>query len=269
VATGVLADGTRKRLVSLAPAVLPDGGSEMDVLCEAEQVGAVYNLPDDAYVELVTGVAGIDAVTNGTGWLTVAGVDEEDDQVLIDRVIEGQKSGGEGWIGGDKSYLDITLDFPGVINAVIDGSQPRGRGTVDVIIMGGAGVPTGGLIADLTAELDERGKPITDDVLVRAPTPVIVNVDATAVAYTTDPRTDGAIQTLVEGILDSFFTYGVGSRFLTLGEDYVRARAAGAAIQDVGLKNLSFTTPVADVAVGTGDLAVAGTRAVIVTREAP
>jgi uncharacterized phage protein gp47/JayE len=269
VSTRVLADGTRKRLVSLAAAVLPDGGSQVDVLCEAEQAGAVYNLPEDSYTELVTTIGGIDAVTNGAAWQTVAGVDAEADEVLIGRVIEGQKSGGEGWTGGDKTYLDITLDFPGVVNAVVDGSQPRGRGTVDVVIMGGGGPPTLQLIDDLTAKLDEEGKPITDDVLVVGPTPVTVNVAAEAVAYTTDPRTDGAIQALVEGILDGFFSYGLGTRYLKLGEDYVRARVAGAAVQDAGLKNLRFTMPAADVAIATNQLAAAGTRVVTVAREAP
>jgi uncharacterized phage protein gp47/JayE len=269
VSTGVLADGTRKRLVSLGAAVLPNGSDHVDVLCEAEQAGAAYNLPQDSYTVLVTTIAGIDAVTNGTGWRTVAGVDEEADTVLIDRVIEGQKSGGAGWTGGTKTYLDIALNFPGVVYAIVDGSQPRGRGTVDVIVMGGAGPPTTQLIDDLTAELDEQGKPITDDVLVAAPTPVTVNVSTQAVAYTADPRTDGAIQILVEGIVDSFFGYGVGSRYLRLGEDYVRARVTGAAIQDAGLKTLRFTTPAADVAIAANALAVAGTRVVAVVREDP
>jgi uncharacterized phage protein gp47/JayE len=269
VASGVLADGTRKRLVSLAPALLPDGSSEVDVLCEAEQVGAAYNLPDDTYVELVTTISGIDAVTNAEGWLTVAGVNRELDQEAIDRVIEGQKSGGEGWIGGDKTYLDLAKNFPGVVDAYVDGSEPRGRGTVDIVILGGAGIPTLQLINDLAAHLDENGKPITDDVAVVGPSPVTVDVDAEAVAYTNDPRTNGAIQTAVEGVLDSFFSFGIGGQFLKLGQDYVLAQVASACVTQAGVKDLRFTTPAANVPIAFNEFAAAGTRDVTVTREDP
>lgn len=267
VATGTLADGTRKRLVSVADTVLPDGETEVEVQCRAEGVGTSHNLAAGAYTELVTPIGGIETVSNGAGWLATAGVDEESDAELIARIEAGQLSGGEGWIGGSQTYLDLANNFTGVVNAIVDGGQPRGQGSVDVVIIGGAGQPTQQLIDDLTAHLEAEGNPITDNLLVKGPDEVTVNVDVDAVALTGDSRTAAAIQAKVETLLDGFFTYGAGSDYLGLGEDYVRGRVAARCIEEAGLKTLRFTTPAADAVIAAGELAVAGTRAVTVIRE--
>lgn len=269
VATQTLADGSVKRFVTLADAVLPDGDTSVDVLCEAENEGIAYNVPDDSLTELVTSISGIDAVTNATGWLVTAGVDKELDQSAIDRTLEEQESGGEGWIGGDQTYLTLAENFTGVVDAFVDGSQPRGQGSVDVIIIGGAGQPTQQLIDDLTAELEEEGNPITDNLLVKGPTEITVNQDLDAVALISDPRSDADIKTATEAILDGLFTYGVGSDFFKVGQDYVQGQVAQLCIDGAGLKTLRFTTPAADVVIASGELAVAGTRAVAVVREDP
>ncbi len=269
VATGTLADGTIKRFVSLADAVLADGQTSVQVLCGAEDEGLAYNLADDALDVLVTPVTGVETVTNGAGWLTTAGVDEETDQEAIDRTLAAQLSGGEGWTGGEQTYLLLAENFAGVVDALVDGTQPRGQGTVDVVIMGGAGLPTQDLIDDLTAHLEDNGNPITDNLLVKGPAEITVNQDVDAVALTGDGRTDSAIQAEVETLLDGLFTYGVGSDFLKLGQDYVQGQVAKMCIDGAALKTLRFNTPAADVAIAADELAVAGTRAVAVIREDP
>ena len=264
-----LADGTVKRVVSLSDTVLPDGATTVDVLCQAEQEGAAYNLAAGAYTELAAPVAGIEAVTNGASWLVTAGVDAEIDDAARQRVFDDQAAGGEGWIGGGATYLSIANNFSGVVDAVVDGAQPRGQGSVDVIIIGGAGQPTQQLIDDLTAEYATQGQPPTDNLLVRGPTDITVNVDVDAVVLNSDTRIDAAIQTAVEALLDSLFTYGTGSNYLNVGQDYVLGAVAKLAIEQESLKTLRFTAPGADVAIATGELAVAGTRSVTVVREDP
>lgn len=269
IATKTLADGTVKRFVTLADTVLTDGLGSVDVPAQAENEGIEHNVPDDALTELITPITGIDAVTNAAGWLVAAGVEKETDQAAVDRTLADQQSGGEGWIGGHQTYLSLANNFTGVVDGLVDGSQPRGQGSVDVIIIGGAGQPTQQLIDDLTAELEDRGNPITDNLLVKGPADVTVNQDVDAVALIGDARIDAQVKSDTEGVLDSLFTYGVGSNFLGLGEDYVRGQVARLCIDQAGLKTLRFTDPSADVAVPAGGLAVAGTRTVTVVREEP
>ncbi|MCR8940422.1 baseplate J/gp47 family protein [Brevibacillus laterosporus] len=103
----------------------------------------------------------------------VAGVDRESDDHLRERLLTEVQNMEKG--GTEIDYEIWAKRVKGVVSAR---SIPlaRGNGTVDVIITGTVGLPTQQLIKDVQSYIDTKTPSGGADVLVKAPTPVAVDV---------------------------------------------------------------------------------------------
>jgi uncharacterized phage protein gp47/JayE len=170
--------GLEYRYFTTAPAVLLSGESSVTVPVIAEQDGKIYNVGPGSITRMKTFISGVDAVTNPPDWLTIVGVDEESDAALRQRCFLAWEELSQG--GTAAAYVSWALSVPGVKSAFVDDSLPRGDGTLDVYIMGEAGLPDPALIEAVQTVVDDR-RPITADALVLAPDPVVVAIAAVVI----------------------------------------------------------------------------------------
>ena len=250
--------GNIYRYVTLADAVLPAGASGVDVLCEAEEYGALPNAGPGQIAELVTPVAGISGVSNAAGWLTAEGANEESDA-------ECQRRYALSWeaLGGVVSakYKAVTLGVKGVADVAVADQHPRGEGTIDVIVKGTAGIPTEHLLDEVRAAL-ERHIVINHDLLVKGPTLVPVAVAFALEILTGDPAaTVLAAENYVRAVFSGSNPAVSG---LGVGQDVIRDRLAVGVISLSGVKRIIWGGDLADgdITVPLDGLAILGSVAV-------
>ena len=132
--------------------------------------------------------------------------------------------------------------------------HPRGEGTVDVVVMGTAGMPTEKLLTDVRAALD-AAIVINHDLLVRAPEPVNVTVRAVLELLSGDAD---AIRAEAESWVRSMFSYGDDPAIprFSIGRDVVRDRLASGLVSIAGVKRIRWESPAGDVEIPAGGLAV-------------
>ena len=155
------------RYVTDELAVLPEGAASVAVPATAEEYGQGANAAVGQICELVTPVEGISGVTNAADWLIEEGADAESDTSLRRRyVLAWQRQAGV----TRAAYEAAALSVPGVVDVYVADQHPRGEGTVDVVVMGTAGMPTSSLLSDVRAALDAA---LPDDMLM----PFVENAD--------------------------------------------------------------------------------------------
>jgi uncharacterized phage protein gp47/JayE len=252
-----LPDGTGRvyRYVTTEAAVIPDGATEVAVPVTAEDYGTSANATAGQISQIVTVIPGVDGVENRAGWITSEGSDQELDEPLRLRYQLAWKA-----LSGCTKYAyeAWALEVTGVVGAKILDQHPRGQGTIDVVITGSAGVPTGLLLDAVTANIlgtgnaDEK-QPINDDVLVRGVTGV--NVDYVAEFELTSGDPD-QVMTIIENRIRALFLTGTainGISPLTAGMDATNDRIKAAAMQPQVKK---VNTAFADVQIDDDQLAV-------------
>ena len=245
------------RYVVQEAAVILVGTTEIGVPVLAEDYGAGANATAGQICEIVTVIPGVDGVENREGWLTAEGVDAELDDPLRERYALA-------WMalsGCTKyAYLAWARSVTGVVSAKIMDQHPRGQGTVDVVIMGSAGVPTDGLIAAVHTKIYGTGNnddlyPINDDVLVKGPTPVNVTITAELEISSGDPATILALAELQERALFVAQSAVPGITQLGIGADPTLDRLR-VPLMVPGVKKINFTLPADDETVAADGLAV-------------
>jgi uncharacterized phage protein gp47/JayE len=165
--------GREYRYFTTQAAVLQAGQTSVEVPVIAEAAGSAYNVGPGSITKMKTFINGIDSVTNPTDWLTTVGVDEESDAALRQRCFLAWEELSQG--GTAAAYVSWALSVPGVKSAFVDDTLPRGEGTVDVYIMGEAGLPDPALV-QAVQEVVDQNRPITADALVLAPEPVVIDL---------------------------------------------------------------------------------------------
>ena len=247
--------GNVYRFVTTEDVVLPDGATEVSAAAEAEEYGQASNVSAGQISEIVTTIPGVDSVENRTDWLTSEGADKEDNNSLEYRYELKWKSNN----GVTKyAYEEWALDVTGVVAAKIGDNHPRGQGTVDVVVKGTAGVPTQALIDSVDAAVAQE-IPINDDVLVKGPTPVTVDIDAELELIYGDPA--GIIAGAEERIDALFIKSSVIEDIdeIKIGEDLTLDRLRFVLMAIPGVKKINWTAPAADTQIAEDGLAVRGT----------
>ena len=236
------------RYVTDELAVLPEGSASVSVSATAEEYGQGANASAGQICELVTPVEGIAGVTNAADWLLEEGADEENDASLRRRyVLAWQSKAGV----TRAAYEAAALSVPGVVDVYVADQHPRGEGTVDVVVMGTAGMPTASLLAAVEEALADAIV-INHDLLVRAPEPVKVQVRAVLELLSGDAD---SVKAEAESWVRSMFSYGDDPdipRF-SIGKDVVRDRLASGIVSISGVKRIR---PAEDVEIPAGGLAV-------------
>lgn len=149
-------NGTVYQLLSVADYTFAVGEASANIDCEAEAIGAAYNLAEGAYIQLADGVEGV-TVNNGVDSLTIPGADVETNDELRDR-IRNQFSAINQW-HTDAVYRAIIAGFDGVStdNVFFEHDAPRGPGTANAYVMLEQGNPSAAFIADIQAEITDNG----------------------------------------------------------------------------------------------------------------
>ena len=215
--------------------VIPVGGT-VDLQGRANVAGKAGDLPSGATATLSSSIDGVTsvAIVSMTG-----GADAESNDELLTRLLEYLGEVAQG--GNAADYKRWAQNVPGVSRAYVFDLR-RGNGTVDIVPMPAAGLPSGGLVAAVQAAIDQL-KPCgfgVAGVLAQIPTGIVVNLAAQLVlkvGFTlaqVSPLATAAAARVFESI-------GPG--------DTLRLAQLTAAVIDVdGVQDVIWSAPVANVA---------------------
>jgi len=246
------------RFVTLEAVVLADGLTEIAVNAEAEDYGQAGNVTVGQICEIATSIDGIDAVENRVNSLLIEGADKELDGPLFDRyTLAWQQLSG----CTKHAYRAWAMEVTGVVAAKIIDNHPRGQGTIDVVLKGTAGAPTQSLIDAVDAAINGTGaddelRPINDDVLVKGPVLVPVDLDAELVLTHGDAAAILAEAEIRYRALFEADATVTDVATLKIGQDLPLDLQRHIYMAIDGVKQIHFTTPAADVAVVDDGLAV-------------
>lgn len=160
------------RFNNVAGGTLPLGGT-LDLEFRAESPGAAYNLPPGSGNILFTPLPGV-TISNIT--VLEAAIDQETDAQLRERC---RLRWAETGFGSTRAaYESWALNAtPSVTKVRVLDNNPRGQGTVDVVLWGEGGLGAGA-VAEADAYIQQR-RPLTANVQVYAATQVNIAVTAT------------------------------------------------------------------------------------------
>jgi uncharacterized phage protein gp47/JayE len=240
--------GAEYRYFRTQAAVLQAGQTSVEAPVIAEAPGSAYNVGPGSITKMKTFTNGIDAVTNPTDWLTTVGVDEESDAALRQRCFLAWEELSQG--GTAAAYVSWALSVPRVKSAFVDDTLPRGEGTVDVYIMGEAGLPDPALVAAVQ-EVVDHNRPITADALVLAPEPVVIDISASVTPRAGyDPI---AIDTEIRRRLAVFFGDIDDAALpiipLGVGKDVMTSQIVAVAMGVAGVYAVELTAPADNVVI--------------------
>lgn len=255
------ATGKLYNVANTANETLNTGGT-LDLEWRAESPGAAYNLALGAGVELVTPLPGVSLATvetaPGSGsCMAVAGRDEEANAPLVARArarwatIGLQKTkDAYAFLATNVRLADGAPDpaAAGVSKVLVDDTNPRGPGTVDVYLAGASGAVTDApTIAAVDAYMQPR-QALTADLDVKG----AVN-DAVAVAATVY-HTGAAPTTELAALLAAYQAELAIGDGLGAGTVY-RAQLIELLMTPAGVRNVVLSTPAADVVPAKGHIA--------------
>jgi len=148
-------------------------GGTLDIEFVAESPGAAYNVAPGTITVLNTPLPGV-SIANLS--IVAAGVDRETDDDLRLRCRLRWASLGTGATADAYRFWAFSAD-PTITKVRVLDQNPRGQGTVDVIVWGEGGLGAGAVAAANT--YIQQRKPLTADVQVYAATPTNITVTAT------------------------------------------------------------------------------------------
>jgi uncharacterized phage protein gp47/JayE len=241
------------RFVVTEETVIPAAELEYPVPVRAEFAGADYNVGAGLIATLVTYIYGVDYVRNDADWITTEGADEETDDSLRARYFLR-------WLeiaqpGNKDSYVFWAMSVAGVTSVTVDDAQPRGQGTVDVIIYG-SGAPSQALIDAVTEYIEDR-RPLCANVLVKAPTELLTNVAVVITVHPTYGDAAAIAATATSYIRALFGLEDVaGIEPLGIGESLYRARLIALVMSIPNVLSVTVSAPAADVLAAVDELVV-------------
>jgi len=248
--------GTVYRYTTTEEVILLAGTSEIACPVVAEEYGSASNATAGQICEIVTVIPGIDGVENRAGWLSSEATDRETDEPLRSRYVLAW----QGLSGCTKyAYESWAMSVTGVVSVKILDQHPRGQGTVDVVVVGAAGIPTQALLTAVEGKILGTGAnddlaPLNDDVEVKAPTPVNIAIVAELVLLYGDPETLLAeAENGVRALFNTSSLYSVDP--LAVGHDGTLDRIRKPMMLP-GVKKVNIASPLADVPVAADGLAV-------------
>jgi len=246
-------NGEEYRFLSIQDEIIPDGVLFAEISVTAEKEGTQYNVAPFTITEMKTHIPGIEKVENRYDWIDVEGTDTESIEDMRDRYVLAWKGLG----GANKhAYKSWALSVAGVHTVEVIDNHPRGQGTIDVLILGSAGLPGTQLIEDVSSVI-ESNRPINDDVAVSGPTVKEVYISLTLVVI---DDTIGSMVADVKNVLNQLFDPLEG---LGIGVDVSRDRLIADCMGvDPKIKRIEWTLPTWDengiISVADNEIAVLG-----------
>lgn len=251
---------------------LTAGETEVEVSIEAVATGAGYNVAVGAINNFVRPVAGFDWVVNRTGWLVSEGADIETTAKMRERYFLAWDNLSRGATIAAYTLAALSADSRVTI-AWVDANDPRGRGTINIYILGTDGLPTDDLILAVqeyigTSNSTTGWKPAGDDVLVLAPAYKTVDITFTArrLANTDADALDATLRAALDAYFnplgDELFSW---LRPLGVGKQVLMSQLMEIVMRPDPMHDAIFVTPTADVEIAAHELPVLGT--VTITHE--
>ncbi len=244
---------------------------------DGEIPGTTGNIATDSTLALDTPLAGVDvtnpAIATTTSWISRSGVDQESDTNLRTR-------NRSKWFNQNPitkpadAYVEITLkavdgsgNLVGITRVGVDAQNPRGPGSLDVIIADATGPAIPTQVADVQTYLDAR-KAVLSDLLVRAAVNRVIAVEGTVFldsgADSPTKRTeieDAVYQVTIPAEEDPsgyFNTIPIGGDDLGAGDDFViQSEIVDRIMSVAGVKAVNLTTPTADVLLASDEIPTA------------
>ncbi|MFD0682368.1 MULTISPECIES: baseplate J/gp47 family protein [unclassified Paenibacillus] len=219
------------------------GTTELIVMARCSKGGVIGNLTTNSVV--YSGMVWVDKVEVLA--LIEEGTDTEDNEVLRARLLEEVRNIEKGGTATD--YEIWAKRVTGVVSARC---MPlvRGNGTVDVIITGSSGIPTTELITEVQGYIDTKTPAGGANVLVKGPTPVMINVTATVKLLSEFTFT------LIKPKIVDALTVAIDKEN---GALMVRLNKLVGAINGIeGVFNFTITSPALDIVIDGDELAIPG-----------
>lgn len=244
-------NGEELRFFAIEAAVLQKGSQTVDVLVEAEKEGSRYNVPEGQITRSLTFINGIESISNNKDWIVREGSDTEDDEGLRARVL---RSWSElALVPLRDTYINVCSAIVGVLYVTVKDQHPRGQGTVDIIITSEAGTATEELLDLCRAACEEIREPDTD-IQVKSAEIITQDIKVTVT------------------VPNSMNQDGISERVKTAINDLLRLRNRDVALNELShadiihkvksdvsiVRNVTVTTPEADVALDVEKVIMAG-----------
>ena len=265
VKTQTTASGDELRFFTARETILPEGATSVPVPVQAEFAGAKYNVSEGAITILVTHIYGIDGIANAADWLTDEGSDDESDDSLRERYFLRWNELSTGSTA--LAYKSWAMRTPGVLDAAVHDLHPRGQGTVDVIITSYDGEPSEALLSEVAAYIETK-RPQCSDVLVKAPTPVPVDIAAALWLPGNAGDTEATIAE-AQVIIQAMFVPDESRRQIAIqkiGQPFYRARLNRWLMDIEHVFNVVITSPAGDIEVQADQLVERGNVEITVVR---
>lgn len=202
------------------------GETTVDVVCTSITTGESLNgIQEGAIQTLVDPIPYMETVANITE--TDGGADQESDESLKDRIYISPSR--YSTAGTEEAYIYWVKTFNGNIADVKVSSDSPGE--VDIVFLMDDGIPSQEMITGLAKYItDPNIRPLTDKVVVKAPTAVNYNIDLTYYINSSDSGSVATIQGEVAKAIDDFATWQQSKigRDINSSELIKRITAAGA-----------------------------------------
>ena len=202
------------------------GETTVDVACTSIETGVDLNgIHEGAIQTLVDPIPYIESVTNITE--TDGGADPESDESLKDRIYIAPSR--YSTAGTEEAYIYWVKTYNSTIADVKVSSDNPGE--VDIVFLMNDGIPSQEMITGLTKYItDPNIRPLTDKVVVKAPTAVNYSISLTYYINSSDSGSVATIQSEVAKAVDDFVTWQQSKigRDINSSELIKRVTAAGA-----------------------------------------
>lgn len=175
IKTEMDSNGNELRYIVTEKVIMEKTETSVKVPVIAELPGAIYNVPTGAIKYPMEHVPGIDEFVNEDGWISKEGTDNETDDSLRERCENFWDELATN--ATTPAYEAAILKVNGVFDVEVNDMHPRGQGTIDITVIGTAGIPTDALLDDVRTVVNKVKGPY-DNVLVFGPEPYYQNVDA-------------------------------------------------------------------------------------------
>lgn len=250
--------------------ILPANATSVQVLCTSNVLGSAGNTPENTITQLVSAVPNITSITNNAP--IINGDDQESDAARISRFQNYILSLSRGTIIALESAaqnVNLTDANGNILEKVsqalvvepflTDSGKPIGQ--IQIYVDNGSGTASSTLVNQVSnvifGYVDSNGFEHPGylaagvEAKVIAVTPFTVNVTCT---LTLQPGANaGTVSTNAQTAMTTYI------QSLTISQPVLIAQLTSAAINTVGVTNISFSTPSGDTAVPLGQKAVAGT----------
>lgn len=252
-------NGDELRFVLVENVILPEKETKVKILVEAEEVGAIYNVPAGQISKCLIHIESVDKIENEANWIFREGSDEEDDNSFTSRTLNSWSELSTHAIA-DK-YKNTAESVAGVLYCRVDDNYPRGQGTIDIIVTSVTGSASEDLLAAVLGEVNKI-KGAYDNLLVKSSMTVTQNVNV-AVTVSDGLYTDGLESTVASVIHEQFKI----TKDRKLNE-MIQADIIYAVKKSIpALKNIRIMEPVSDVFLDTDKVIILGDVNVTVIKE--